>query len=80
MIPQGRRKVKGAEPVHIRKAQVQNHQVRTVGGDHGQPFRPGAGLDGLIALAVQYGGNELRDALFVLYNQYLFPDIHTGTS
>ena len=68
------------QPVHVGQAQIQNHQIRAVGGDHGKPLRPGAGLDGLIALAVQHGGDELGDALLVLDDQYLFPYIHVDTS
>ena len=56
------------QTVHIRKAQIQNDEIRTVGGDHGHRFRPAAGLHGLIAVVVEHGGNKMRNAFLILYH------------
>ena len=64
------------QTVHVRQTQVQNDQVRAMGGDHGQCFRPGTGLHGFIAVGVQYGGDEVRNALLIFNHQNFFTDIH----
>ena len=68
------------QTVHIRQAQVQDHQVRTVRGDHGHGLGTVAGPHGLIAIGGENGGDEVGDALFILNDQDFFTDIHTVSS
>ena len=68
------------QPVHVRQAQVQNHQIGTVRGDHGHGLGPGGGPHGLIAIGGENGGDEVGDALFILHNENFFPDIHREAS
>jgi hypothetical protein len=43
-------------------------QIRTMGRDHGQRLRSVAGLQGLVAVGIEHGGDEVGDALFILKN------------
>ena len=62
--------------VHIRQTQVQNNQVRAVGGDHGQRFFTAAHDDGVIPIGVEDHGDEVADALLILHDQNLILDLH----
>ena len=68
------------QTVHIRQTQIQNHQIRAVGGDHGHGLRAAAHPHGFIAVGGQHGGNKMGNALFVFNDQNFFANIHRVSS
>ena len=68
------------QTVHIRQAQIQNHQIRAVGGDHGHGLGSAGGPHSLVAIGGENGGDKAGDALFVLNDQNLFTDVHRVSS
>ncbi len=57
------------QPVHIGQAQVQQHQVRAVGEEQGQPLPAAEGGDGLVVVGGQGPADEVADGPLVLNNQ-----------
>ena len=68
------------QTVHVWETEVQDHQVGTVGGNHGQGLTAGTGLHRLVAVVVQHGGDEVGDALFIFDDQNFFTNIHQKSS
>ena len=68
------------QTIHIGKTQIQNHNIRTIGGDHGQRLLTGVGLHRIIAVVGKGRGDEVGNALFILHHQDLFSDFHCMTS
>ena len=64
------------DAVHIRQTQIQHDQIRTMGGDHGQRLLSAADNNGIIAVGCQDHGDEIADALLILYDQYFVFNLH----
>ena len=45
-------------------------------GDDGQGFCSRTGLDRLVAMGIQDGGDEMGNAFLILYHQNFFTDVH----
>ena len=68
------------QTVHIRQAQIQNHQIGAVRGDHRHGLGTAAGPHGVIAVGCENGGDEVGNAFLVLNDQNFLADIHMDSS
>ena len=68
-----------ADDVHavdVRQAQIQHHQIRAVGTDHGEGLAAAVGHDHVVAVAGQDGADKTGDALFVLDDEDFVTNRH----
>ena len=63
-------------PVHVRQAEVEHDEIRTVRAYHGERLTAGARDDNVVSVGAENGADEAGNAFFILYYKYLIPDIH----
>ena len=63
--------------VHIRQAEVEHHEIRTVRAYHRESLVPGAGCYDIVAVCGEYSLDKAGDAFFVLYDKDPILDCHS---
>ena len=65
--------------VHVRQTEIEDDQIRTVRGDHGLRLAARAGQQRFVVVGVQNSGDKVRNALFVLHDEYFFSNVHCSS-